>query len=170
VNITDNRFSLSISKTANSTVAILAPTAEIELNSGTSFNVTVSFIGEYLVSSINDKLFYVNLLLYPGVSLAASKTVSTVNSPLGTTFSLLPGYVKETSGGKEYYSRTYTNLTKNVFSLYYNASMTVSTEADVVIMEVPRVERTIQVENDGSLWVIDKFQLRNLCHRNITSI
>ena len=170
VNITDNRFSLSISKTANSTIAILAPTAEIELNSGTSFNVTVSFIGEYLVSSINDKLFYVNLLLYPGISLAASKTVSTVNSPLGTTFPLLPGYVKETSGGKEYYSRTYTNLTKNVFSLYYNASMTVSTEADVVIMEVPRVERTIQVENDGSLWVIDKFQLRNLCHRNITSI
>ncbi len=169
VNITDNRFALSISKTADSAVAILSPTAEIALNAGASINVTVSFIGENLVSSGSSELFYVNLLLYPGVSLNASKTVSAVNSPLGTTFPLLPGYVKETSGGKDYYSRTYTNLTKNMFSLY-NASMTVSTDADVVIMEVPRVERTIQVENDGSLWVIDMFQLRNLGYRNISSI
>lgn len=167
--VSDPGFHMSLYVDGNVTHIRLTPAREVLVDPRSTYNLTVSFSGVGLVFSNVAKLMYVNLALYPGVSLNSAKVSSKISIPADTIFTLMEGYNVTETVESRLYNRTYFNLPAGSYG-FKNASLGLLGQSNMAVIMVPKAERTIEVDDDGSVWVIDMVQIKNVGRQNITSL
>jgi hypothetical protein len=167
--VSDPNFQVSFSNVGNLTIIKLAPTKDVTLNPGVEYNLSVTFSAQDLISSKSAQLFYANLALYPGVSLGGLQIVSKIYVPSGAAFTNITGYQNKSLADKLVYSRNYNNTVAWTYS-YQNLTLGINPNSDILLIDVPKAERTLQVNDDGSILVSDTIQLKNLSQKNVTSL
>jgi hypothetical protein len=168
--VSDPNFQVSFSNVSNLTIIRLAPTKDMTINPSVEYNLSVTFSAHDLISSESAKLFYAYLTLYPGVNLGGLKIVSKMYLPPGAAFTNLTGYQNTTNlADQMVYSRNYNNTVAGTYN-YQNLTLGVDPTSNVLLIDVPQAERTLQVNDDGSILVSDTIQLKNLSQKNVTSL
>ncbi|MGQ9781838.1 MAG: hypothetical protein ACUVQ8_06275 [Nitrososphaeria archaeon] len=167
--ISDSSFQVSSHLEGNLTRVRLTPAKEVVVDPGSTYNLTISFSGVDLMLSRIAQLVYVNLALYPGVSLNSAKVYSTISVPVDTVFTLMEGYNMTETLDSRLYNRTYVGVLAGTYR-FQNASLGLLKQSTMAVILVPKAERTIKVDDDGSVWVIDMIQIKNIGKQNITSL
>lgn len=167
--ISDTRFHGSFAKEGNLTVLSLTPLEEVSLNQGESYSLNVLLSVEGCVHFKESSSVGVNLVLYPGISLQSKAIESTIYTPFATSFQSLEGYELKETPLKTIYSKRFENVTTGSYN-FMNATLNLPPASDMIVVEVPRAERTVKVESDGSVSIIDSLEIRNIDNKSITSI
>ncbi|MEM3403817.1 MAG: hypothetical protein QXJ17_04730 [Nitrososphaeria archaeon] len=167
--ISDTRFNWSFANGGNLTTLSLKPTEEISLNPGENYSLNILLSVEGCTYFKESSLVEVNLVLYPGISLPSKVVESALYTPFATSFQSLEGYELKETPLKTVYSKRFENVTAESYK-FMNAKLNLPLTSDMIIVEVPKAERIIKVENDGSISVIDTLQIRNVSNKSVTSI
>ena len=167
--ISDSSFQVSFSRERNVTVIKLTPIKDVIINPGSDYNLSVTYSAQNLISPKTAQLFYVNLALYPGVSLGALQLISSVYVPSGASFTNLEGYRMLDLADKLFYYKNYNNTAPGA-NRFQNLTLGIDPNSAIFLIDVPKAERTLQINDDGSILVSDTIQLTNLAKKNITSL
>jgi len=167
--ISDPNFQVSFSKEGNVTIIKLTPAKEVTINPGVDYNLSVTYSAQNLISPKTAQLSYVNLALYPGVSLDSSKLISSIYLPSGAAFTNLEGYQIINLPDRLIYNKNYNNTIAGAHR-FQNLTLGIDPNSAIFIIDFPIAERTLQINDDGSILVSDTIQLTNLAKKNITSL
>jgi hypothetical protein len=167
--VSDPSFQVSVSKKENVTIVKLTPVKDVLINPGVDYNLSISCVAQNLISPNTAQLYSVNLVLYPGVSLSTSKLISSLYIPAGASFINLEGYQKIDLTDRLLYYKNYNNTLAGT-QRFQNLTLGIDPNSAIFLIDVPKAERTLQINDDGSILVSDTIQLKNLAKKNITSL
>jgi len=167
--VSDPSFHVSVSKKENVTIVKLTPVKDVLINPGVDYNLSISYVAQNLISPNTAQLYSVNLVLYPGVSLSTSKLISSLYVPTGASLINLEGYQKIDLTDRQLYYKNYNNTLAGT-QRFQNLTLHINPDSFIFIIEVPQAERSLRINDDGSILVSDTIQLKNLAKKNITSL
>jgi len=168
--VSDRRFNPSLSVEGNLTVASLAPEGNVEVASGSEYNLTVKFLVKNLFSFPSSNVIQLILPVYPSLNFDSRAVLSNIIVPYGVTLSTsLENFTYTMLATKNIYTRTFENVKAGDY-LFKNVSAELMSGTNLYLLEVPRAVRTLQFYDDGSIWVTEELQLKNLGKTNITTL
>lgn len=168
--VSDNRFSPSISLEENFTVVNFVPKDVVQMDPGAGYNFTVKFLLKNFFSFKSSNTIQFILPIYPSLNLDSNAILSNIMLPYGVVLpTSLENFTYTALATKNIYARSFENVKAGAY-FFKNVSAEIMSGANIYLLEVPKAVRTLQFNDDGSIWVMEQIQLKNLGKTNITTI
>ncbi|MGB9727500.1 MAG: hypothetical protein ACPLZF_03735 [Nitrososphaeria archaeon] len=168
--VSDSRFNPSLSIEENFTVVKFVPKDVVQIDSGVEYNFTARFLLKEFFSFKSSNTIQFILPIYPSINIDSSVLLSNIMVPYGVVLSTsLENFTYTALVTKNIYTRTFENVKAGEY-FFKNISAEIMSGASIYLLEVPKAVRTLQFYDDGSIWIMEQIQLKNLGKTNITTL
>lgn len=154
----------------NFTIIKFVPENVIEIDPDAGYNFTVKILVKKLFSFTSSGSIQLILPIYPALNFDSKATLSNIILPYGVVpTETLENFTYTALVTKNIYARTFENVKAGNY-YFKNTSAELMGSVNMYLLEVPRAVRTIQFYDDGSIWVMDQIQLKNLGETSISAL
>ncbi|MEM4139928.1 MAG: hypothetical protein QXG36_02380 [Nitrososphaeria archaeon] len=168
--VSDERLAASSYSEGNFTIIKLAPKDVIQIDPETDYNITVKILVKEFFSFTSKTSIQFILPIYPALNLDSKATLSNIILPYGVVpTETLENFTYTAIVTKNIYTRTFENVRAGNY-YFKNISAELMGSANLYLLKVPKATRTIQFYDDGSIWVMEEIQLKNLGETSISTL
>lgn len=168
--VSDERLAASSYSEGNFTIIKLAPKDVIQIDPETDYNITVKILVKEFFSFTSKTSIQFILPIYPALNLDSKATLSNIILPYGVVpTETLENFTYTALVTKNIYTRTFENVRAGNY-YFKNTSAELMGSANLYLLKVPKATRTIQFYDDGSIWVMEEIQLKNLGETSISTL
>ncbi|MEM3872524.1 MAG: hypothetical protein QXE05_08190 [Nitrososphaeria archaeon] len=168
--VSDERLAASSYSEGNFTIIKLAPKDVIQIDPETDYNITVKILVKEFFSFTSKTSIQFILPIYPALNLDSKATLSNIILPYGVVpTETLENFTYTALVTKNIYTRTFENVRAGNY-YFKNISAELMGSANLYLLKVPKATRTIQFYDDGSIWVMEEIQLKNLGETSISTL
>lgn len=168
--VSDERLAASSYSEGNFTIIKLASKDVIQIDPETDYNITVKILVKEFFSFTSKTSIQFILPIYPALNLDSKATLSNIILPYGVVpTETLENFTYTALVTKNIYTRTFENVRAGNY-YFKNISAELMGSANLYLLKVPKATRTIQFYDDGSIWVMEEIQLKNLGETSISTL